>query len=239
MRARLPLLLALCSACLVAPPGGLAEEKPKTQTQPAGHGHSHDATVNHPFDDIETWVGVFDDPTRDKWQKPDRIPAALGLTAGMVVADIGAGTGYFEKTFSTAVGPQGKVYAVDIEPKMVDHMKERAVREKTANVFPMLAAPGDPGLPDAGVDVIFICDTWHHINDRLGYLGRLARTLKPGGVVAIVDFQKRPLPVGPPPEHKMSREDVLAEFAEAGWVLARESDALPYQYFLMFKPPPR
>jgi ubiquinone/menaquinone biosynthesis C-methylase UbiE len=103
----------------------------------------------------------------------------------------------------------------------------------------VLAAPDDPRLPDGGLDVIFICDTWHHINDRLNYLRRLAKALKPEGVVAIVDFQKRPLPVGPPPEHKMSREEVIAEFAEAGWALARESDSLPYQYFLMFKPSSR
>lgn len=219
----------------------LAGDPPQTQTRPSDddgrkHRHPHDATVNHPFDDVGSWVAVFDDPERAQWQKPERIPAVLDLREGMVVADIGAGTGYFEKLFSESVGASGKVYAVDIEPAMVEHMTKRAVEEKTPNVLPVLAAPDDPKLPAAGVDVIFVCDTWHHINDRLVYLGKLARALRPGGVLAIVDFHKRPLPVGPPPEHKMSRDEVVAELAEAGWSLARESDALPYQYFLIFSP---
>lgn len=215
----------------------MAEEpqtQPHTQTQHAGHEHSHDATVTHPFDDVDAWTDVFDDPNRLVWQKPDQIPGALGLKPGMAVADIGAGTGYFLKFFSDAVGTSGKVYAVDIEPKLTAYMQERARRENTANVTVVLGVPDDPKLPAAALDVIFICNTWHHINNRIDYLGLLAKALKPGGVVALVDFQKRETPVGPPLEHKMAREEVVAEFAEAGWVLAGESDILPYQYLLIF-----
>lgn len=215
--------------------GGTAKMAQEPQTQHAGHDHEHDATVAHPFDDVDRWTGVFDDPNRAEWQKPDQIPGALGLKPGMAVADIGAGTGYFLKFFSDAVGPSGKVYAVDIEPKLTAYMQERAHREKTANVTVVLAAPDNPNLPAAALDVIFICDTWHHINDRIGYLGLLAKALKPGGAVAIVDFHKREAPVGPPLEHKMAREEVVAEFAEAGWVLASQSDILPYQYLLVFR----
>ena len=222
--------------------GGMAGVQQESQTQPQtqhsghDHDHAHEATVTHPFDDVERWVDVFDDPNRAEWQKPDRIPRALGLRAGMAVADIGAGTGYFLKFFSAAVGPSGKVYAVDVEPKLVAHMRQRSIQEKTANVTVILGAPDDPKLPAAALDVIFICDTWHHINDRIDYLALLARALKPGGSVAIVDFHKREAPVGPPTEHKMAREEVVAEFAEAGWTLASESDILPYQYLLIFKP---
>lgn len=234
---RLAMMLALGVAA-----GGVAAVQQESQTQPqtqhSDHNHSHDATVAHPFDDVDRWTDVFDDPNRAEWQKPDQIPGALGLKPGMAVADIGAGTGYFLKFFSDAVGPSGKVYAVDIEAKLTAYMKERAHREKTANVTVVLAAPDDPNLPAAALDVIFICDTWHHINDRIGYLGLLAKALKPGGVVAIVDFQKRETPVGPPLEHKMSREEVVAEFAEAGWVLTSQSDILPYQYLLLFRVTP-
>lgn len=214
----------------------MASDEPRTQpqTQHADQGHAHDATVTHPFDDVEKWVEVFDDPHRAEWQKPDRIPGALGLKPGMSVADIGAGTGYFLKHFSDAVGPSGKVYAVDIEPKLAEYMRQRARRENTSNVTVVLAEPDDPKLPAGALDVIFICDTWHHINDRLDYLGLLARALKPGGIVAVVDYQKRETPVGPPVEARLSREEVVVEFAEAGWKLAGTSDILPYQYLLLF-----
>jgi ubiquinone/menaquinone biosynthesis C-methylase UbiE len=229
---------ALLLLCLLPARAGAEhlQTQPQSQTAPA-HGHDHDAKVSHPFDDVDRWMAVFDDPSRAGWQKPDKVPALLGLKPGMTVADIGAGTGYFERYFSQAVGSDGKVYAQDIEPNMVAHIRERALGEKTPNVIPLLGAPDDPKLPDASVDVVFICDTWHHINDRLEYLGRLGKALKPGGIVAVVDFHKRDLPVGPSVEHKMSREEVVAEFEEAAWTLARESDLLPYQYVLIFAPP--
>ncbi len=237
----LPMALLLWAA----PPS--ASESTRTppaasQTRPAGgadhdHDRSHKATARHPFDDVERWVAVFDDPSRDAWQKPDRVVAELALRPGMSVADVGAGTGYFEKRLADAVGPSGTVFAVDTEPKMVEHLKERARRERTPNVVPVLANPDDPRLPDGGVDLVLLCDTYHHVDDRIEYLRRLRGRLKPGGRVAIVDFHKRPLPVGPPPEHKLSREEILAELHEAGWTLARESDLLPYQYFLVFSPP--
>jgi len=215
---------------------GAALRAEGTQTRPHDD-HQHDATVSHPFDDAERWSAVFDAPSRAEWQKPAEIPAALGIKEGMVVADIGAGTGYFERFFARAVGPEGRVYAVDIEPSMVAHLEDRASKEGTPNVTAVLAAPDDPKLPAAGVDLIFICDTWHHIDDRLSYLKHLAGALKPGGRVAIVDFHKKELPVGPPPEHKLAREEVVEELAEAGWALAGESDLLPYQYLLIFTPP--
>jgi len=229
------LLLLALPALLTAGPA--AADSPQTRPAPDHAHHDHDATVSHPFDDVERWESVFDDPSRAEWQKPAEIPAAIGLKEGMVVADIGAGTGYFERYFSKAVGPDGRVYAVDIEPHMVAHLEKRAAEEKTPNVVAVLAEPDDPKLPAGGVDVIFVCDTWHHINDRLAYLKRLAASLRPGGRLAIVDFHKKPLPVGPPPQHKLAREVVVDELAQAGWSLAGESDRLPYQYLLIFTPP--
>jgi len=197
---------------------------------------AHDATSHHSFADIEQWTKVFDDPSRDAWQKPAEVVAALGLRQGMCVADLGAGTGYFSRRLSAAVGPQGTVLAVDTEPNMVAHLRERAEHEGTANVVPILASPGDPRLPAHAVDVILIVDTFHHIDDRLTYLRRLPHFLRPGGRVAIIDWQKRELPVGPPPEHKLAREQVLEEMEAAGWSLAAEPDVLAYQYFLVFWP---
>jgi len=236
--------LGLVLLLLVLAPASAAAAEEKPQTQPSKqegesgghHDHSHDATTTHRFSDVERWEQVFDDPSRAEWQKPAEIPAVLGLTEGMAIADIGAGTGYFERFFSRAVGGKGKVYAVDVEPAMVQHLSKRALKEGTANVLPTLATAEDPGLPEGSVDVVFICDTYHHIGDRIDYIHRLGRALKPGGTVAVVDYYKKPLPVGPGMKHKLSERQVIDEFAEAGWDLARQSDILPYQYFLIFKP---
>ena len=92
----------------------------------------------------------------------------------------------------------------------------------------------DARLPAGRVDLVLIVDTYHHIDDRIPYLRRLARFVRPGGRVAVVDWQKRDLPVGPPPEHKLAREVVVDEMSAAGWALVGEPDVLPYQYFLVF-----
>ena len=197
---------------------------------------SHDATSRHPFDDVEKWVEIFDDPERAEWQKPADVVVALGLKPGQRVADLGAGTGYFSRFLAEAVGPQGRVYAIDTEPEMVEHLARRAERERTLQVDAVLAEPDDPGLPEEGVDLVLVVDTYHHIDDRVHYLERLAKRLRPSGSVAIIDFQKRKLPIGPPPEHKLARETVIDEFDEAGFRLREEPELLPYQYFLIFEP---
>ncbi len=155
---------------------------------------------------------------------------------GDVVADVGAGTGYFIPYLSEAVGEAGKLLAVDIETALIEHMRTRAADAGATNVETILAEPDDPKLPERGVDIVLIVDTWHHIDARIDYLGKLARALRPAGRVVVVDFHEGELPVGPPPGHKLSREHVVAEFEEAGWALDREGDLLPYQYLLVFAP---
>jgi ubiquinone/menaquinone biosynthesis C-methylase UbiE len=194
----------------------------------------HDATSHHSFADVEHWVGVFDDPKRDEWQKPAAVVRALEIAPGMTVADLGAGTGYFSHYLSAAVGPSGSVLAVDPEPKMVAHLRERAEREHTDNVVPILASLDNPRLPVGSVDLVLIVDTYHHLDDRLTYLRALQRFLRPRGRVAVIDWHKRPLPVGPPPEHKLAREQVVEEMTAAGYRLVAEPEILPYQYVLVF-----
>jgi ubiquinone/menaquinone biosynthesis C-methylase UbiE len=217
---------ALLCAALTAP----AATPPPAQ-------ESHDATIHHSFDDVSKWVGVFDDPGRDAWQKPDAVLQTLGVAPGMTVADLGAGTGYFSVHLAKAVGDKGKVLAIDVEPKLVDYMKERAAKAHLAQMVAVLAPTDDPKLPAGGVDLVLIVDTWHHIDDRLHYLAKLAAGLKPGGRVAVVDFKKGDFPVGPPDAHKLEAKAVTAEFVEAGWSLAKQWDELPYQYVLVFTPP--
>ena len=197
---------------------------------------SDDATTHHPFDDIEHWKAVFDDPARDEWQKPAELVKALAIRPGMAVADLGAGTGYFSRRLSAAVGPDGTVFAVEPEPKLLAYLRERAEREKTANVVPVLASLDDPRLPPRAVDLVLVVDTFHHIDGRIAYFRALQRALRRGGRVAVVDWHKRPLPVGPEPAHKLAREQVVDEMRAAGYALVAEPDVLPYQYVLVFAP---
>ena len=217
----LALVLVLAQACSL--PAEVAPPPP-----------SDDATSTHDFADVKYWSSVFDDPARDAWQKPKELVAALDIRRGGVVADLGAGTGYLSRRLAAAVGPDGTVLAVETEPTLVAHLRERAEREKTPNVVPVLASPSDPRLPPGGVDLILVVDTYHHINDRRTYVAALRRFLRPDGRVAVVDWQKRELPVGPPMDHKLAREQVVDEMQAGGFTLAAEHTILPYQYFLVF-----
>ena len=237
-RAPRHIVVGLWMACLtlgctaaVTRPGGAANPTPATTADArfaATPGSRHD------FADVEHWRRVFDDPARDAWQKPRELVAALALRPGMWVADLGAGTGYFSRYLDAAVGPMGVVFAVDTEPNLVDHLRTRAEQEKTT-VIPVLASFSDARLPPRALDLVLIVDTYHHLDDRLTYLQRLGRALKPDGRIAIVDWQQRELPIGPPLEHKLAREQVIEEMQAAGYALATEPTILSYQYVLIFE----
>ncbi len=135
---------------------------------------------------------------------------ALDLKDGERIADIGAGSGYFAFRLARHVGEAGRVYAVDVNPDMIIHMN-RAIRDMgVGNVTTILAPPDDPLLADNSIDRFFICDTWHHIENQTKYLALMKRMLKPKGQVVMIDFQKRELPVGPPLEMKIAKEDLIA-----------------------------
>ncbi len=184
--------------------------------------------------DPQAYVAFLEDPARDAYQKPDQVLRALALREGEVVADIGAGSGYFTVRFARAVGERGRVYAVDISPEMIRYLNHRIRDEGLHNVVTVLSDPDDPLLPDASIDRFVIVDTWHHIEDKTRYLSLLKRMLKPGGQIVHIDFQKRDLPIGPPLAMKIAREDLVRQMEGAGFRLAAEHMFLPYQYFLVF-----
>ena len=190
-------------------------------------------THQHQFKDAEKWAHVFDDPKRDEWQKPHQVIQALKLPPDAIVADVGAGTGYFSARLATML-PKGKVYAVDVEPDMVKHLAERAKREGRKNMQAVQGAPADAKLPEKA-DLILFVDVHHHIDQREQYFRKLRASLKPGGRVAIIDFRPD-APMGPPKRGRISSEKVKAELIAAGYSLAEEHAFLPNQYFLIFKP---
>jgi predicted methyltransferase len=127
------------------------------------------------------------DPARDAWQKPKEVIQQLTITPASRVADLGAGGGYFTWHLADAVGPEGRVYAVEINETGLAIIKQEMGARGIMNVVPILAEPDDAKLPEL-VDLVFTCDTYHHMEDRVLYFRSLARYLKPGGRVAILDF---------------------------------------------------
>jgi SAM-dependent methyltransferase len=192
-------------------------------------------THQHSFSGADRWAKVFDDPERDRWQKPHEVITALKLAPTAKVADIGAGTGYFAARLAHMT-PNGRVYAVDLEPDMVKHLEERAKREGLKNLVAVQARPDSPSLPEQ-VDRILLVDTYHHLGDRIAYFKRLRESLRPGGQVAIIDFTPES-PIGPPPSDRISARKVAEEMTVAGYAQVALHGFLPNQYFLVFQPQP-
>ncbi|HEY9447030.1 MAG TPA: class I SAM-dependent methyltransferase [Burkholderiales bacterium] len=191
-------------------------------------------THEHSFGNAEHWARYFDDPKRDAWQKPHEVIKALALEPDAVVADVGAGTGYFSVRLAHML-PQGRVYAVDTEPDMVKYLEGRAKREGLQNLVPVSGAPDTPRLPHK-VDLVLLVDVYHHIGNRPAYFRNVAGMLKPGAHVAIIDF-RLDAPNGPPKSERISPERIRAELESAGYRFVQSHDFLPHQHFLVFAHP--
>jgi ubiquinone/menaquinone biosynthesis C-methylase UbiE len=186
--------------------------------------------------DPKAYIGALEDPKRDAYQKPQEVMTALGIKPGEVIADIGAGSGYFTFRLALHVGDKGKVYAVDVSPEMILYINRRTRELKVNNVVSILADPDDPLLPDRSVNRFFFSESWHHIENQAKYLSLMKRMLKPGGEIVMIDFQKKELPVGPPLQMRIAREDLIKQMESNGFRLKKEHTFLPYQYFLVFVP---
>ncbi len=189
--------------------------------------------VPYRFDDVVRWSQVFDAPERAHWQQTDRVIQAIGIQPGEVIADIGAGSGYFTFRFARATGSQGKVYAVEIERTWLDYLEARAVHEGLSNIETVQAGTAVSGLPAACCDVIFLCNTYYMIADRVAYLEHLAEGLRPGGRVVIIDWLRRPLPRGPALHYKLTTQQVHSEIRQAGLEVVLQPGFLPWQYFFI------
>jgi cyclopropane fatty-acyl-phospholipid synthase-like methyltransferase len=218
--------------------GGIAGRSSLAQTDgmPAEHHHhmsdQSDGAFHRKFDDAEKWAKEFENPERDAWQKPEEVLNALHLDPASIVADIGAGTGYFSMRIAKRI-PEGKVFAADIEPDMVHYLGQRAEREHLTNVTPVQASADAANLPEPA-GLILVVDTYHHIGYRTQYFARLKSSLLPGGRLAIVDF-RADSPNGPPIQHRIAPEKVAEELDAAGYSLVETHRFLPRQYFLVFQ----
>jgi len=174
---------------------------------------------------------------RDQWQQPQKVVETLALRPGDLVADLGSGSGYFTFRLAAAVGPQGKVYAVDVDREMNDLLAKTIKEKNIGNVEVILALLDDPLLPPTGVDLVFTVNTYHHFENRVAYFQRMRKYLRPGGRIAVIDFDRRAWFVGMW-NHYTPAEFIKREMEQAGYGLQRESTFLDRQSFLIFAPNP-
>jgi ubiquinone/menaquinone biosynthesis C-methylase UbiE len=181
--------------------------------------------------DFDKLTARFEDPSRAKWQKPEKVIASLGPLDGKTVADIGAGTGYFAFPIAKKAT---KVIAIDIDQRFLDYINHKKQTQKIgANIETRLTTPDSSGLKMGEADMVLIVDTFHHIENRVEYLKKLKTCLRKDGVLVIVDFKKMKTPPGPPVEIRVAEEQAESELKSAGFtIVSANRDMLPYQYVI-------
>jgi ubiquinone/menaquinone biosynthesis C-methylase UbiE len=177
----------------------------------------------------------LDRPERDTEEATTRAVEALGLQPGMVVADVGAGSGYYTVRMARKVGSAGKVYATDIQPGMVELLKRRLTQEGLDNVVPVLGAADDPRLPAGTIDVALMVDVYHELATPQVFVRRLREALKPDGRLVLIEFRKEDPRVPIQEVHKMSVAQVRQELEADGYVIDRVIDVLPWQHIIVLK----
>lgn len=217
-----PALTALVALALLAPLGAV-------QSRPDGP----QDRLFPPQD-----LGLLEAPDRDEWQRPEQIMDALGIADASVVADIGAGAGWFTVRLARRVGPNGLVYAQDVQAEMVTAFSRRVKRLGLTNVRAVRGREDDPNLPAGFFDAVLMVDVVREVTDRPGLFRHLARALKPQGRIGVVDFRLEGGGPGPDAGDRISPDVVLAAAEEAGLRLFRSESFLPYHYFLIFVPGP-
>jgi ubiquinone/menaquinone biosynthesis C-methylase UbiE len=235
--------LACAESDVPAPDAAPSSEAPSDESAAA-------ATATEPHDPNaryftpegrEAAISTFEEDDRDDWQMTPQIMAELELEPGMTVADIGAGTGYFTRELASRVGPEGQVFAVDIIPEFLAELEARAAAAGLDNIETVLGETDDPGLPPASVDLIFVGDAYHHFSEPSTMLGHMRAALRPGGRLAIVDWERAPNPRFEESgldweEHiRAGSQEVIAEVTANGFRLIEEADFLEWQFFLIFE----
>lgn len=215
-------LLALAMALALAMPGGANAR----QSGSAASSQNH-ARLFPPTD-----LGLLETPDRAAWQKPEQIMDALKIADGAKVADIGAGGGFFTVRLANRVGPNGRVYAQDVQPQMIEAIRRRVLREGFQNVETVLGTETDPRLPEGSLDAVLFVDSYQEVpqENRVAFLRALARALKPGGRLGIVNY--KPGGGGPGPDVRVPSAVVETDALAAGLRVIDRAD-LPFQYLLV------
>jgi len=182
----------------------------------------------------EEWTKTLEGPARVSALKIDEVVASLHLRPGQTVADIGAGPGLLEVPLARAVGPKGRVYAVEIDAAFFPEIMKRATDAKLTNVQTVLGKFTDPSLPVATVDLALFHDVLHHVEDRAGYVKTLTRYLAAGGRIAVVDYEGGQGPHKDQPELQVTRQQIATWMAAAGMTLADDVKLFTDKYVLVY-----
>jgi ubiquinone/menaquinone biosynthesis C-methylase UbiE len=178
-------------------------------------------------------LGLLEAPDRDQWQRPEQIMDALAIAEASSVADIGAGAGWFTIRLARRVGPNGVIYAQDVQQQMLAAIRRRVQREGLTNVRTVLGHDSDPRLPSATLDAVLVAGVYHEIDDRETMLANLARALKPSGRIGVVEFKEEGGGPGPPADERVDSQTIVQDATRAGLHLQQKL-SLPYQYLLIF-----
>jgi ubiquinone/menaquinone biosynthesis C-methylase UbiE len=224
-RLLVPCVLLLLSAivCLARVSAGQQTRSAPAQPQQSPHGK-----LFAPVD-----LGLLEAPDRDAWQNPEQVMMALGIADGSVVGDLGAAGGWFTIRLARFVGPNGLVYAEDVQRQMIEAIDRRVKREGLPNVRTVLGDTRDPHLPANRLDAILIVETYHEMEDPVTLLRNAARALKPQGRIGIIDYKKEGLGPGPPLEDRVDPETIVRDAKAAGLRLIARENFLPFQFFLI------
>jgi len=216
-----PILFLIAAAALAA----------QTVTAPGVHPVS-----GRRFANVMGWQGAewLERTEREQEEEPDRALDALGALAGLTVADVGAGSGYFTVRLASRVGPKGRVYANDLQPEMLKMLSARLARERTANVTLVHGAVDDPRLPASSLDLVLMVDVYHEFSEPQKMLRALRTALKPDGRLVLLEYRKEDPDVPIRFEHKMSVAEARLELEAEGLRLSKVDDRLPRQHILIF-----
>jgi len=214
------LLWLLLSAIVAQPGGAFQSEHPLTGRR------------------IAPVMGVggadwLDRNEREMEEHPEAALDAIGIKKGMVVADIGAGTGYFTLRLARRVGPTGKVYAVDVQPEMLRMLRQNASKAMLGNIETVLGTESDPKLPEHALDLILLVDVYHEFSQPQKMLRRMREELKPDGRLVLLEYRKEDPNIPIKPEHKMSVAEVRTEVEAEGFHLSQVLETLPRQHILI------
>jgi ubiquinone/menaquinone biosynthesis C-methylase UbiE len=180
-------------------------------------------------------AGWLDRPEREAEEAPDQALDALGIRAGMVLADVGAGTGYMSLRMARRVGPTGKVYANDLQPEMLQKLRAKSQREKLSNVETVQGTESDPKLPPNTMDLVLLVDVYHEFSQPQAMLDKIRESLKPDGRLVLLEYRKEDPRVPIRPEHKMSVAEVKTEVEAEGYKLDQVIEKLPRQHIIIFR----
>lgn len=211
----------------------------KQQTQQSNHEHQENHNHNKQNDadkemhqvKIEKLIKMFESPERDAYQKPEKVMDFLGDIKGKKIMDIGAGTGYF----TVRMAKKGAhVIAADVDDQFQEYLKKRIIKEGLTENVKIRKIPFDnPSLKTAEVDMVFLVNTYHHIENRVEYFKKVKQGLKKGGELVVIDFYKTELPVGPPVHHKLAMDKAIVELKQVGFNSIKVNvELLDYQYIV-------